>query len=123
MIDIDYFKDINDTLGHNVGDRILEQVSQVLQHCVRESDVVARWGGEEFVILCQQSSLPLVESLCVRIAERIKRYQFTDNVQLTCSFGVAKLADNEPMMLCFERADRALYRAKAQGRNQMCTDK
>lgn len=123
MIDIDYFKEINDTLGHNVGDRILEQVSQVLQHCVRESDVVARWGGEEFVILCQQSSLPLVESLCVRIAERIKHYQFTDNVQLTCSFGVAKLADNEPMMLCFERADRALYRAKAQGRNQMCTDR
>jgi diguanylate cyclase (GGDEF)-like protein len=122
MIDIDYFKEINDTLGHNVGDRILEQVSQVLQHCVRDSDVVARWGGEEFVILCQQSSLPLVESLCVRIAQRINNYQFTDNVHLTCSFGVAKLAENEPIQLCFERADRALYRAKAQGRNQMCID-
>ena len=67
-------------------------------------------------------SSDLVESLCVRIAQRINNYQFTDNVHLTCSFGVAKLAENEPIQLCFERADRALYRAKAQGRNQMCID-
>ncbi|WP_133179856.1 diguanylate cyclase [Shewanella decolorationis] len=122
MIDIDFFKEINDTLGHSIGDSILKELSEVLQHCVRESDVVARWGGEEFVILCHQTSVDAVKSLCQRIAFAIKEYQFSGDVQLTCSFGIAKLAANEPMQSCFERADKALYQAKALGRNQVCVD-
>ncbi|WP_181159849.1 MULTISPECIES: diguanylate cyclase [Shewanella] len=122
MLDIDFFKEINDTLGHAVGDNILMELSTVLQHCVRESDVVARWGGEEFVILCHQTSITLVNSLCQRIAAAIKDYRFSGDVRLTCSFGIAKLASNEPMQSCFERADKALYQAKALGRNQICID-
>lgn len=122
MLDIDFFKEINDTLGHAVGDNILMELSGVLQHCVRETDVVARWGGEEFVILCHQTSIDLVKTLCQRIAAAIKDYRFSGNVQLTCSFGIAKLVNNEPMQSCFERADKALYQAKALGRNQICVD-
>lgn len=122
MIDIDHFKEINDTKGHAIGDKILMELSVVLQRCVRDTDVVARWGGEEFVILCQESSLVLVQSLCHRIAGAIKDYEFSGNVRLTCSFGIAKLVDNESMQSCFERADRALYRAKALGRDQVCVD-
>lgn len=122
MVDIDYFKEINDTNGHSIGDKILIELSAVLQHCVRDCDVVARWGGEEFVILCHQSSLPLIQSLCQRIAGTIREHEFSDGVHLTCSFGIAKLMENEPMQSCFERADRALYRAKVQGRDQVCVD-
>ncbi|QYJ70765.1 diguanylate cyclase [Shewanella sp. FJAT-51649] len=122
MLDIDFFKEINDTLGHAIGDKILMELSSVLQHCVRESDVVARWGGEEFVILCHQTSLDAVKSLCQRIAHAIKDYHFSGDVRLTCSFGIAKLAVNEPMQSCFERADKALYQAKALGRDQICVD-
>ncbi|PIW59686.1 diguanylate cyclase [Shewanella sp. CG12_big_fil_rev_8_21_14_0_65_47_15] len=122
MVDIDYFKEINDTNGHTIGDKILIELSTVLQHCVRDCDVVARWGGEEFVILCHQSSIPLTQSLCQRIAGTIREHKFSDGVRLTCSFGIAKLMENEPMQSCFERADRALYRAKVQGRDQVCVD-
>ncbi|MCP3129695.1 diguanylate cyclase [Shewanella sp. KJ2020] len=122
MVDIDYFKEINDTNGHTIGDKILIELSVLLQRCVRDSDVVARWGGEEFVILCHQSSIPLVESLCQRIAGTIREHEFSDGVRLTCSFGIAKLMENEPMQSCFERADRALYQAKLQGRDRVCVD-
>lgn len=122
MLDIDHFKSINDSFGHSTGDRILEQLSQLLLSCVRETDVIARWGGEEFVILCHQSNLDSVLHLCQRITAQIARFQFTENVRLTCSFGIAQLLENENMTACFERADKALYQAKALGRNQICTD-
>lgn len=74
------------------------------------------------MILCHQTSIDLVKTLCQRIAAAIKDYRFSGNVQLTCSFGIAKLVNNEPMQSCFERADKALYQAKALGRNQICVD-
>lgn len=74
------------------------------------------------MILCHQSSIPLVESLCQRIAGTIREHEFSDGVRLTCSFGIAKLMENEPMQSCFERADRALYQAKLQGRDRVCVD-
>lgn len=122
MLDIDHFKRINDSFGHSTGDRILEQLSLLLLGCVRETDVVARWGGEEFVILCHQSTLDSVQHLCQRITAQIAQCQFAENVRLTCSFGIAQLLENENMAACFERADKALYKAKALGRNQICTD-
>ncbi|MBZ9610495.1 diguanylate cyclase [Rheinheimera maricola] len=120
LIDIDLFKQINDTHGHTIGDAILRELAQILSTEVREQDQVTRWGGEEFVIFCQHTTLAEVKALCDRVAAAIKRHSFSHNINLTCSFGVAEQQDNEDLLHCFERADKALYQAKQAGRNQIC---
>ncbi|MFT6977688.1 MAG: diguanylate cyclase (GGDEF)-like protein [Shewanella psychromarinicola] len=121
MIDIDFFKAINDMHGHAIGDKILVQVAQVLQASVRELDVVARWGGEEFVVVCQHVQLHDAAELCQRITDELTYFHFYNNINVTCSFGIALLGDNEPIQACFERADAALFKAKQSGRNQYCS--
>ncbi|QYJ78296.1 diguanylate cyclase domain-containing protein [Shewanella acanthi] len=122
ILDIDYFKQINDNLGHAMGDKILMELSHLLQQVVRETDVVARWGGEEFVILCRHTSLNAGTALCERITQVIAECHFSGEIKLTCSFGIAQLGDDEPMQSCFERADKALYQAKSLGRNRIYID-
>lgn len=121
IIDIDNFKKINDQFGHKIGDDILAALSKIFAKTVRASDIVARWGGEEFVIMCNQSTINEAHQLCERITYSIKDFDFQPVKNLTCSFGIAEMKNNEPMMSCFERADKALYQAKEQGRNQICT--
>lgn len=120
VLDIDHFKYINDQHGHRAGDEILKSLSKILNNVVREQDIVARWGGEEFVILCHQSSPNDAYKLCERITEKIGQYQFPVVADVTCSFGLAQLKNDESIITCFERADQALYQAKAQGRDQIC---
>ena len=120
LVDIDHFKKINDTHGHKLGDEILKSLSTILNNVVREQDIVARWGGEEFVILCYQSSPEDAKSLCERLMKSIEQYHFPVVGHLTCSFGIAQLKSDESIMMCFERADKALYQAKDQGRDQIC---
>ncbi|QDE29968.1 diguanylate cyclase [Shewanella polaris] len=121
VIDIDFFKAINDKHGHTVGDKILVQVAQVLQASVRDLDVVARWGGEEFVVVCQHVALHDATELCQRITDELTHFHFYNNIKVTCSYGIALLKDNEPIQACFERADGALFKAKQSGRNQYCS--
>jgi diguanylate cyclase (GGDEF)-like protein len=121
MIDIDFFKAINDMHGHAIGDNILVQVAQVLQASVRELDVVARWGGEEFVVVWQHVQLHDAAELCQRITDELTYFHFYHNINVTCSFGIALLGDNEPIQACVERADAALFKAKQSGRNQYCS--
>ncbi|MGX9460877.1 diguanylate cyclase [Shewanella sp. A14] len=121
IIDIDFFKSINDVHGHTVGDKILVQVAEVLQASVRDIDVVARWGGEEFVVVCQHIELHDATELCQRIADELIHYHFYNNIKVTCSYGIAQLGKNEPIQECFERADTALFKAKQSGRNQYCS--
>ncbi|WP_240474963.1 diguanylate cyclase [Rheinheimera baltica] len=120
LIDIDFFKQINDNHGHITGDAILRELAEILRAQIREQDQVARWGGEEFVIFCQHTKADVAKALCDRIASAIKQYNFSNNISLSCSFGVAEQQPDEHLLHCFERADKALYHAKQAGRNQVC---
>lgn len=121
LLDIDYFKLLNDTHGHDMGDKILKAFSAAISASLRETDIFARWGGEEFVILCQNRS---VEGLC-SFAEKLRRltqtYVFGTDVEIsiTVSIGVALMSASESFDEVLKRADRALYRAKENGRNRV----
>lgn len=121
IIDIDFFKRINDTFGHSAGDKVLIEFAQLLQEQTRESDILARWGGEEFVIVCAHSNAADARKLCERINNALKDYSFSYQPQLTCSFGVAQVQPGEAIECCFDRADKALYQAKKSGRNRICS--
>ena len=122
MLDIDHFKSINDTFGHQAGDHVLIEIASRLRRSLRGSDMVARWGGEEFVVLLRDCALSdalrLAEELRVEIAE----LPFGAMGSLTVSVGVAEARAGEDLTTWLERADRALYRAKRSGRNEVVAD-
>lgn len=118
MIDIDYFKNINDEYGHNIGDDVLRITAKTLQKPIRNVDIVCRWGGEEFIIL-----LPTVdEQQAMRIAEKLRlaveQENYPKGLNITASFGVCEAQNNEGLEDLISRADYALYQAKKQGRNR-----
>lgn len=114
LVDLDDFKRVNDTHGHQVGDRILKEVAQYLVAHVRQGDLVGRWGGEEFAVI-----LPRTEGKeAVQVADRLREGLKT--LGITASFGVA-VYGGDPRDL-FQRADRALYQAKGSGKNQVRLD-
>jgi len=122
LIDIDYFKKVNDTYGHPVGDLVLKGVSKILQHEIRDIDIAARYGGEEFVVI-----LPGTDSISARnIAERLRKEimaeTFTSggrNLKVTVSIGIATVpAEARTKEELIEKTDQALYHAKHNGRNQ-----
>jgi diguanylate cyclase (GGDEF)-like protein len=118
MIDIDHFKMINDTYGHEVGDYVLTDVAQLLQATIRESDILGRWGGEEFLLILpkttHEGALRLAEELRARLAEHI--FSSYPN-PVSASFGVADYRPQDTANELIKRADTALYRAKHNGRN------
>lgn len=122
ITDIDFFKQINDTVGHEGGDRVLVAIGQLLQRELREVDSLARWGGEEFVFLMHDTDL----AQALVVTERIRRAIEGQSVSLqgvdircTMSFGVTLLAPGETLSLTMARADRALYQSKTLGRNRV----
>lgn len=119
--DIDFFKKINDQLGHLAGDRVLRLVAKVLKHNLRSSDFIARYGGEEFVILFPSTgadeALLATEKLRQAIAESPFNFK-GERVEVTLSFGVAQVRQGDDPEALFTRADQALYLSKQQGRNQ-----
>lgn len=117
IVDVDHFKQVNDKFGHSVGDEILRQFADILRSEVRATDVVARWGGEEFVIFCPQTHVKDAQLLCERLLTSVRLKSFEPVAQLTCSIGGARLLENETVNECLERADKALYRAKNTGRD------
>jgi diguanylate cyclase len=123
LIDIDRFKPINDLHGHAVGDRVLVEMAQLLRENMRETDVLARHGGEEFVIVLPGMGAPLAAEVCDRLRERIAHHDWTGVVgpgfSLTVSIGLASAAPYELAML-MQLADQALYSAKRGGRNRLC---
>ncbi len=122
MIDLDYFKAVNDAHGHGVGDTALQQVAIVLTENVRGSDVVFRYGGEEFLVLLPETDLEGAMRLAEKIREAAHSRSFGDGERvfpLTLSAGVASLWDNESGNDMIARADMALYQAKGQGRNRV----
>ena len=123
MLDVDDFKKINDTYGHDVGDRVLVEIAKVLSAHVRLGDTVGRWGGEEFLMVLLETD----EKKAVQIAENIREAIVALRVLprgkgFTASFGVARLAPRETFDTFYQRVDGALYRAKHNGKNCVCLD-
>lgn len=118
LIDIDNFKMINDTYGHDKGDYVLSEISTILKQNIRKTDSVGRWGGEEFFILCPNTD----KEDCFLIAESIRKnvesHSFWDISKLTISLGLTSFLDNDNSLTIFKRVDNALYKAKDNGKNQ-----
>lgn len=119
VFDIDHFKQINDQLGHSVGDQVLQQACQVTQQLLRPTDVIGRYGGDEFVVILPHTEQDAVVAIGQRIIERLRQIELADHLQVSASFGVATLQSGDSFRSLFERADSALYRAKQQGRSQV----
>lgn len=118
MMDIDHFKKINDVFGHQTGDEVLQQVAAMLMQAARNTDLVCRYGGEEFIVVMMDTALP--EALIA--AERFRTYIFSNNwlvTPVTVSIGVASLQANQTVEQLLKEADQALYQAKSTGRNQV----
>ena len=120
LFDIDHFKAVNDAFGHMVGDSVIRQVAEIALDVVRESDVVTRWGGEEYLVLLSDCKLSQAISVAENLRRRIADHDFglpAGKFMVTISLGVAQYHDNESETSFFTRADDALYGAKHGGRN------
>ena len=120
MFDVDNFKEINDNYGHNKGDQILQSFVDIVKEEIREHDILARYGGDEFMIIAPETDLNEVENLAKRLLKKINNYSCVENIEPTCSFGVAEFKDGDSFEEFVEKVDKALYRAKEKGRNQVC---
>ncbi|HEY6609723.1 MAG TPA: biofilm regulation diguanylate cyclase SiaD [Pseudomonas sp.] len=121
MIDIDYFKQINDTWGHEVGDRALSEIARVLQGAVRGSDLCGRWGGEEFLLLLPETGLAEAQPLIERLRDALRELRVmvgAERLSITASFGVAEYQAPEGYSQVLNRADAALLVAKRSGRDR-----
>ncbi|WP_334063409.1 GGDEF domain-containing protein [Alteromonas genovensis] len=123
LIDIDFFKPINDNFGHEYGDEVLIKLAAALKGVVRESDLVARWGGEEFLLVLYNANVDDAFFYCDRIHEAVQDIDLPDNKHLTVSIGIAHvkqedISDSEVISKNIHVADSALYIAKKSGRNQ-----
>ena len=119
MVDVDYFKQINDDFGHKTGDSVLAQVAATLKRHVRDSDIVARWGGEEFVIILPDMTKKNALVLADKLRETIAGCAYGNGITLTCSFGVTAFREGDTVDTVFNRIDKALYRAKEFERNNV----
>ena len=119
LLDIDFFKKINDHHGHQAGDDVLLDFAQVLKQALRPSDRVYRWGGEEFLILLPNTQLDFSNAVCNRILSHIRKFNFKQVGAVTASIGVASLNETDTVDTLVQRADEFLYKAKDAGRNQV----
>jgi len=119
LIDVDYFKLVNDTYGHLAGDVILKEFATLLKESIRDTDYVGRWGGEEFIIVCPQTDLNGAMSLAENLRSKVEESYFTIVGKKTASFGVATCKEDDTIQSLIDNADKALYRAKNGGRNQV----
>ena len=119
ILDIDHFKDVNDTWGHNVGDEVLVNLTKLIQGKIRNTDALVRWGGEEFVILCGDTPIQNAQFLAEKLRHAIETTQLIKQQVVTCSFGIAEMVAGEDPKRLFDRADKALYASKQGGRNRV----
>lgn len=117
LLDIDHFKAVNDQFGHQAGDNVLIAIAGLLTRTARETDVVGRFGGEEFLLVCPETELLVVSALAERLRTEFTSTDFPLVGPVTSSFGVAEFTQGDSVKSLVERADKALYRAKDGGRN------
>ncbi|MDR6353791.1 diguanylate cyclase (GGDEF)-like protein [Pseudomonas psychrotolerans] len=118
-LDIDKFKSINDSFGHNKGDEVLSALVRVASENLRMKDVFCRNGGEEFFIICPDTDAAGCFILAEKLRQRVESHAFPIGRQVTASFGITEFSYGETITSITERADRALYRAKVAGRNRI----
>ena len=119
MMDIDYFKTVNDNYGHQVGDTVLREFSKILTSTFRVTDIVGRWGGEEFLIIVTNTNKKAIINLAEKLRVAIETYEFSTVKQKTASFGVTIYNPQDKINKLVSRVDKALYEAKNNGRNQV----
>lgn len=119
LIDVDHFKSINDELGHLVGDEVLIELSELLRKNTRKTDTLARWGGEEFAILCPETEPSQAETLAEKLRGIVEGNMFNNVGKITCSFGISWTANQQTLRELYLIADKALYQSKRNGRNQV----
>jgi diguanylate cyclase (GGDEF)-like protein len=119
IFDIDHFKDVNDTYGHLVGDEVLVNLAKLVQGMIRNTDSLVRWGGEEFVILSDDTSIQNAAFLAEKLRKAIESTTLITQQQVTCSFGVTEMVPGEDPKSFIARADKALYTSKESGRNRV----
>lgn len=119
ILDIDNFKQVNDTYGHNVGDVVLQELALLMKKSIRLSDTLGRWGGEEFLIIAPIKDHQNRSSMAENLRTKIEAYNFTTVHTITASFGVTRYQEGDCINSLIKRADDALYDVKKQGRNQV----
>ncbi len=119
LLDIDHFKKVNDSYGHQTGDNVLKEMSAILKKFIRSSDYVGRWGGEEFLIICLGINGKDFFTLLEKIRSNIKNYNFAQINKITVSLGAAICKDNDSIESLLKRADDALYKAKNTGKDKV----
>lgn len=117
LMDLDFFKKINDKFGHDIGDQVLIQLTRIINSCICDSDIVIRWGGEEFVVILPNSNEPQAHSVAEKIRHRVEQYQ-NGICNFTVSIGVA-LYEGGDYHEVIKKADTAMYTAKRTGRNKV----
>ena len=120
IFDIDFFKKVNDNYGHLVGDDVLKKLALTIKTHIRTNDVLARWGGEEFVLIVQED-LNTALAVAENLRQRIESEDFDIVKHITCSFGVTQFLSEDNEKTIINRADEALYMAKKTGRNRVCS--
>jgi len=118
ITDIDFFKKINDTYGHIKADELLEQLAKVILKTIRKSDIAARFGGEEFIVLLPETSLEKAKKFCSRLKTKIYQDKILKKYNLTVSGGITQFKDKDSKKSFKTRVDKALYKAKKSGRNK-----
>ncbi|MET0071329.1 MAG: GGDEF domain-containing protein [Candidatus Thiodiazotropha sp.] len=123
VLDIDFFKRINDQYGHAVGDMVLNEIAATVERTIRSSDALYRYGGEEFVVVLNDTNIEGANLLAKRIRRNVERLRIKSlkDVRITLSGGVTAMVEQDTPQSLFERADAALYQAKKNGRNQVIT--
>jgi len=119
LIDIDFFKKINDNFGHQVGDEVLQEISSIMKNCIRSTDILGRWGGEEFMIISPNTDIDGAYILSEHIRSNIEDAKFKDIDKVTISTGIAQINSSLDEKSIIKKADEALYRAKDNGRNRV----
>lgn len=122
MVDIDHFKEVNDTFGHPIGDKVLQAFAYLMQVNIRKVDHIGRWGGEEFMLVLPKTTLTQALHLAESIRLEVNGYPFEIAGNKTASFGVAQVRSGESVEELIERVDKVLYAAKGNGRNQVMSD-
>jgi len=122
FFDIDHFKKINDTYGHNIGDIVLKELTFLVKNNIRQYDIFGRWGGEEFIIILPNTSLENAVKIAKKLKSIIENHTFKEVGKLTCSFGVTELKENDTSESILIRVDNHLYSAKKSGRNKVISD-
>lgn len=119
FFDIDYFKIINDTYGHDKGDYVLVEIAKIVRKTIRNNDIFARIGGEEFVIIIPDISIYVASIMAERVRKAIEKYSFEHGIRVTISLGITEHKDGDTLDSIFKRADDALYKSKKTGRNRI----